>query len=56
MKKGEIFGMWLCLLGIYCFLFGTSDNSAFVLWVSIIAFVVGSIWILSSLWNRRKDK
>lgn len=55
MKKIEIFGLWLCLLGIFLLVFGGFDNAALMVWVGIIAFVIGSVLLLSSLWNRRKD-
>lgn len=56
MKKIEIFGLWLCLLGILLLVFGGFDNWAVGAYGGLIAFFIGSVQVLSSLWNRRKEK
>lgn len=56
MKKIEILGLWLCLLGIFLFVFGGFDHVVLMVFGGLIAFVIGSVLMLSSLWSRRKDK
>lgn len=55
MNKIEIFGLWLCLLGIFLLIFALGGSGVMLL-VSLPAFVIGSVLLLSSLWNRRKEQ
>ena len=53
MRKIEIFGMWLCLLGILlvaCVVTGWVGG----FYLGLIVFLIGSFLVLNSLWNRRK--
>ena len=56
MKKIEIFGLWLCLLGIFLVAFCVPANWVGGFYVGIIVFLIGSFLLLNSLWDRRKDK
>lgn len=55
MKKREIFGLWLCLLGIALLAFSVPANWILGYYGGAIVFLVGSYLLLNSLWNRRKD-
>lgn len=56
MRKIEIFGLWLCLLGVFLLAIAGFGNWGYGLYISIILFLIGSFLVLNSLWNRRKDK
>ena len=55
MKKSEVFGIWLCLLGIYLTAF-TFAGWAGGFYIGLLAFLAGSFCVLDSLWKRRKDR
>lgn len=54
MKKIEIFGLWLCLLGIFLAFLVLADWIV-GFYLGLLAFFIGSVLVLNSLWNRRKD-
>lgn len=55
MRKIEIFGLWLCLLGIFLVAFCAPANLVIGYYIGAIVFLIGSLLVLNSLWNRRKD-
>lgn len=54
MKKIEILGIWLCLLGM---LLTSFVYAGWVIgfYIGLLVFLIGSFMVLNSLWNRRKD-
>ncbi len=55
MRKIEIFGLWLCLLGIFLAFFAVA-GWVVGFYIGLLAFLVGSFLVLNSLWDRRKEK
>lgn len=55
MKKIEIFALWVCLLGIFLLTLGLGGIGWGVI-AGLIVFFIGSVMLLNSLWDRRKDK